>query len=157
MMKLSDLLTSDLVVAISNGMKKDELFSTLVAKLVANDPQIDGQSLVSALKEREKLGSTALESGIALPHARVAGLTRPLGALALSHKGIAWGGADAMPSQFIFLLVTPAEQAGSHLKLLAAASRVLRNPSTRERLMQAGDPAEILSTIRSCEDEPDHG
>ena len=151
-MKLSEILTDDAIVASTAATGKDEFFGEVVAKLVSQDAGIRREVVLEALRERERLGSTALDGGVAIPHARVAGLARPLGLLARSAAGVEWGAPDGVRSRLILVLVTPAEQSGSHLKLLAAASRVLRDATCRERLAAATDASEMLAAVRTCED-----
>ena len=150
-MKISDLLSIDRVLPSTNGTKtKDDLLRTMTAGIVATDPGISADRLLGALKDREKLGTTALEGGIALPHARLPGLSNAVAVLARSANGVDWGAPDANLSHLILLLVTPAEQPGAHLQLLASAAQLLRDPSCRTRLMGAADSAEILGIIRDC-------
>jgi PTS system nitrogen regulatory IIA component len=120
--------------------------------LASRNAGIQPEAALEVLRERERLGTTALEGGVAIPHGRVAGLSGPIAVLARSATGVEWGAPDGVPSRLIFVLLTPAEQSGSHLKLLAEVSRVLRNSNCRERLTAAANATEMLAAIRACED-----
>jgi nitrogen PTS system EIIA component len=156
-MKLSELLTDGLIVTTTTANRKDDLMVEVVAKLAAEVPGLRQDEVLDALREREKLGSTALDGGLAIPHARMAGLDRPVGVLARSVAGVEWGAPDAMPSHLIVFLLTPAEQAGGHLKLLAAASRALRDASCRTRIESAAESHEVVEVIRAFEDRSQGG
>ena len=155
-MKLSEILNDGLVVTATTANRKDDLMVEIVAKLVATVPGLRQDEVLDALREREKLGSTALDGGLAIPHARMAGLERAVGVLARSAAGVEWGAPDAVPSHLIVFLLTPAEQTGGHLKLLAAASRVLRDAGCRTRIENAANSSEIVEVIRAFENRA-HG
>jgi len=154
-MNMTDLLSVELVIANASPRRRDELLDTLVERIAASTPEIRPDRLRTAIIEREKLGSTALEGGFALPHARLAGLSRPFGAFARCLTGVDWTAPDGKPTHFVFIFATPAEQPGLHLKLLASASKVLRDADCQEQLMAAADPLAILSALRRCEKEHD--
>jgi len=150
-MNMTDLLSDDLVIADASARRREELLDALAQRIAVCAPEIRIQDLRTALLEREKLGSTALEGGFALPHARLPGLTRPFAAFARSASGVNWSAPDGKPTHLVFVFVTPAEQSGVHLKLLAAASRALRDAACREQLIAATDAEGILVTLRRCE------
>ena len=151
-MKITDILTEDMVVAALRGRSKGEVIEELAGVVAAGHPQIDRARLVQALEDRERLNSTALGEGIAIPHGKLPGLKRVVAAFGRSTGGIDFSSLDGKPTHLFFLLVAPEDSAGAHLKALARISRLLKDESFRSRLMQVGDRAELFRTIRE-EDE----
>ena len=118
-MNMTELLSEELVITNASARRRDELLDALLQKIAASTQEVRVEDLRAAIMEREKLGTTALEGGFALPHARLAGLSRPYGAFARSVAGVDWSAPDGKPTHLVFVFATPAEQPGLHLKLLA--------------------------------------
>ncbi len=106
------------------------------------------EKLVKILEEREKLGSTGIGDGIAIPHGKLSSLNEELLVLGRSKEGIDFNSMDGKPTYLFFLLMGPEEAAGIHLKALARLSRLLKNASFRESLMKANNPSEIMEMIK---------
>ncbi len=151
-MTISSLLTPDLVLPALPAQAKAQVLETLAAHVGLVHPQVDVRRLAEALHERERQATTALEDGVAIPHVRLASLPGPLAALARSTAGISCGAADGWPTQLFLLLVVPAEQPGSHLKLLANAARLLSDARCRTRLLEAPSAVELLAVLREHEE-----
>ena len=152
-MKITDILTADSVVAALHGRSKGEVIEELAGVVARGHPEIDRVRLVQALEDRERLNSTALGEGIAIPHGKLPGLKRVVAAFGRSTGGIDFSSLDGKPTHLFFLLVAPEDSAGAHLKALARISRLLKDESFRSRLMQAGDRAELFRTIREEDDK----
>jgi nitrogen PTS system EIIA component len=150
-MQVSDYLTAELVLPALAARAKDEVMEALAARLAACHPEIDQGRLVAALRERERQVSTALVDGVAIPHARLEGVPRMVAALGRSEAGVECESHDGKPTHLFLLLVVPAEQPGAHLKLLAAASRLLTDERCRVRLMDAPDAGAVLDALREAE------
>jgi nitrogen PTS system EIIA component len=151
-MTISSLLTPELVLPALAAQAKTEVFEALAAYVGRAHPHVDARRLADALHERERQSTTALEHGVAIPHARLAGLPAPLAALARSPAGISCGASDRRPTQLLLLLVVGAEQPGSHLKLLATAARLLSDARCRTRLLEAPSAVELLAVLREQEE-----
>jgi len=152
-MRISELLETNMVLPAVEASHKEEVLDLLATHLARKHPEIDHLDLTTALHERERQMSTALADGIAVPHARVGGLTRMLAALGRSTSGIACGSHDGKPTHLFLLLVVPADSPGSHLKVLATASRLLHDERCRRRLLAAPDDAgALLEALRDEED-----
>ena len=147
-MNVSDLLTADLVLPALEARDKEAVMRMLAARVAGHHPEIEEASLVDALRQRERQVSTALVDGVAIPHAKLPGLPRMVGALARSHPGIECDSHDGRPTHLFFLLVGPAELPGDHLRALAVVSRLLHDGPCRTRLMQAEDAPAILAVLR---------
>jgi nitrogen PTS system EIIA component len=120
--------------------------------VAASHPEIDRARLVHALEDRERLNSTALGDGIAIPHGKLPGIRQVVAAFGRSPAGVDFNSLDGKPTHLFFLLVAPEDSAGAHLKALARISRLLKDESFRTRLISARNGADLYQTIRE-EDE----
>ena len=152
-MKITDILTADSVVAALHGRSKGEVIEELAGVVAAGHPEIDRVRLVHALEDRERLNSTALGEGIAIPHGKLPGLKRVMAAFGRSPGGVDFSSLDGKPTHLFFLLVAPEDSAGAHLKALARISRLLKDDGFRSRLMGAPDTAELFRIIREEDDK----
>jgi PTS system nitrogen regulatory IIA component len=152
-MKIADILPERLIIPALHGRTKEEVLRELAGALAAAHPQIDAAHLVDVLWERERLGSTAIGDGIAIPHGKLPGVTAVLGAFGRHLDGVDFQSFDGNPSRLFFLLVAPEDSVGLHLKALARVSRLLKDPEFRARLLAAGDQAELYRTIRDEDDK----
>ena len=108
--------------------------------------------MVKVLLERERLGSTGIGGGIGIPHGKLKNLESLLLGFGLSRQGVNFDSMDGRPTHIFFLLLTPEDSAGIHLKLLARISRLLKNDDFKGRLMQSQTSEDIVAAI-SEEDE----
>jgi len=151
-MRICDFLTQDRILTTLATRSKEEVIATLAALVAESHPAIDRLTLDRAICEREQQGSTAVGEGVALPHARFPGLGQNLAAFICIGDGIDFESIDGKPTHFIFLLVSPAEAPGPHLKVLARMSRLLSDPGFKARSLQAKSSAEILAIFRDEDD-----
>ena len=152
-MKITDILTDDMVVGDLHGRAKGDVIEELASVVAARHPEIDRTRLVQALEEREKLNSTALGEGVAIPHGKLPGLRRVVAAFGRSPAGVDFSSLDGKPTHLFFLLVAPEDSAGAHLKALARISRLLKDEAFRQRLMAAPTSADLYATIREEDDK----
>jgi PTS system nitrogen regulatory IIA component len=143
---LSDLLTADAVLASIQVSDKKQLLQDM-ARHAASILNLEEHVLTDVLWEREKLGTTGVGHGIAIPHGRVAGLTSVRGFFARLSSPIAFDAPDSLPVDLVFLLLAPEEAGADHLHALAAVSRVLRDASLCENLRKAKDKAAIQKIL----------
>jgi len=147
-MRIDDFLAEETVVPALEGRTKDDVIEELAEVVSRQHPEIDHWRLVGALQDRERLNSTALGEGVAIPHGRLAGAKRVMGAFGRSPQGVDFNSLDGKPTHLFFLLVAPEDSAGAHLKALARISRLLKDEAFRTRLMQAEDAASLYRVIR---------
>ena len=147
-MRIDDFLAEETVVPALEGRTKDDVIEELAEVVSRQHPEIDHWRLVGALQDRERLNSTALGEGVAIPHGRLAGAKRVMGAFGRSPQGVDFNSLDGKPTHLFFLLVAPEDSAGAHLKALARISRLLKDDAFRARLMQAEDAASLYRVIR---------
>ncbi len=149
--RVSDLLYPNLVLADVGTGRKEEILDAIAERLARQHPGVDRYRLTVAFLKREGLMSTALADGIAIPHARVPELPCMIAALARSRTGVDWGSHDGMPTHLFLALAVPDDCPGSHLKILANASRLLHDAECRRRMMEAPDGTALLDVLRSHE------
>jgi PTS system nitrogen regulatory IIA component len=106
----------------------------LVARACAIEPDLSRADLEHATREREEIMGTGIGDGIAVPHARVDALVRPVVVLGVSKQGIDWNAVDDQPARLIFLILTPSDDAASQLEILASIARGASRPEARELL-----------------------
>ncbi len=152
-MRIHDILTSEALVAprLSAGNKADVL-KELAHHLAGQYAEVEERRLVEVLWERERLGSTAIGDGIAIPHGKLHGLRGVVGMFGRHPQGVDFDSLDGNPTRLFFLLVAPEESVGQHLKALARVSRLLKDAEFRKRLVESDSATDLLSLIRS-EDE----
>jgi PTS system nitrogen regulatory IIA component len=150
-MKIADILTEEVVIPELHAAGKREALEEMTAVLAAAHPEIDGHRLRQVLEEREKLGSTGIGGGIAIPHGKLPGLSHVLAVFGRSPRGVDFDAVDGAPTRLLFLLVAPEDSSGMHLKALARVSRLLKEQSVRERLLACGDRSGLLQIIREAE------
>ncbi len=114
---------------------------------VARITGINHEKLVKILMERERLGSTGIDGGIGIPHGKLKELDSLILGFGLSKGGVNFESMDGRPTHIFFLLFTPENSTGLHLKLLARISRLLKNDDFKEKLRAASAVADVISII----------
>ena len=145
-MQIASFLTADRVLLDVRAAGKAPLLDEL-ARRAAPACGVGAETIAAALAAREGLGSTGVGHGLALPHARIAGLGGPIGLFARLASPIAFEAIDAAPVDLVFLLLIPAEAGSTHLAALAAVSRRLREQGVAARLRAARGPAEAHAAL----------
>lgn len=152
LMKIVELLDAQAIVADMHAAGKAEALEELAATMTGLHPRLNRGELMQVLQERERLGSTGIGDGIAIPHGKLRDLDRLMICFGRHRQGVDFDAMDGRPTQLFFLLVAPEDAAGVHLKALARISKLLRNEEVRSRLLAAAD-AEALYRIIAEEDE----
>ena len=119
----------------------------LGAILAGSDPELSAQAVLDRLIARERLGSTGLGEGCALPHARVPGLRRTLAAFLRLQKGVDFDSPDREPVDLFFGLLVPEDSTDEHLEILAAIARLLSDETVRRSIRAAEDPARVREVL----------
>lgn len=151
-MKILDVLLKEAILPDLKANDKKGVLEELVTP-VARIADINHDYLVKVLMERERLGSTGIGEGIGIPHGKVKGLGSLVLGFGLSKKGVDFDSMDGQPAHIFFLLLTPENSTGLHLKLLARISRILKNEPFKQRLLHATNRDEIYSIIEEEEEE----
>ena len=145
-MDLSDLLVIDAILPRLKTANKKQALQEMAAKAAALTGR-DERDIFETLMQREKLGSTGVGHGVAIPHGKLPGLDRLVGVFALLDKPIDFDSLDGEPVDVMFLLLAPESAGADHLKALARIARVLRDSDTAGRLREAGDAAAIYALL----------
>lgn len=151
-MRILEVLKPEAIIANLKSRNKKGVLEELIVP-VAAIAGIDQEKLVRVLLERERLGSTGIGNGIGIPHGKLKELEELVIGFGLSRKGVDFESIDGQPAYIFFVLMTPENSTGLHLKLLARISRILKNDSFRERLMTAGDSKAIYEIIKEEDEE----
>ncbi len=146
-MKLSEILEENHVIPDLKARDKKGVLEELAETIVSHEPSVDKRSLVRVLLERERLGSTGIGEGVAIPHGKFNGISQPVISFGRSRKGLDFESMDGQPAFLFFLLVAPENSASIHLKALAKIAKILKNSSFRQVLMEVHTREEIYQTI----------
>ena len=143
-MKLADYIKPENVIPnldVSSKTQALQAMSDSASELAA----IPADTILNALLKREKLGSTGVGQGVALPHTRIAGISRPVAMVARLKQPIDFESIDGKPVDIVFLLLTPDEEPNKHLNVLACFSRKLRAPGVLDQMRVAKDATSLYS------------
>ena len=151
-MKICDVLARNSILPDLRARNKKGILEELVVP-VAEITGVSQKDLAKVLMERERLGSTGIGGGIGIPHGKMKNLESLVLGFGLSRKGVDFESLDGQPTHIFFLLVTPENSTGLHLKLLARISRILKNDPFKSRLLEAADSDEILDIIKEEDEE----
>ena len=152
-LKIAELLDPAAIVAELKGGSKNEVLAELTDALLAANPKLNRTEVLRVLQERERLGSTGIGDGVAIPHGKLRNIDRQLIAFGLSGRGVEFDAMDGKPARLFFLLIAPEEAAGAHLKTLARISKLLKGSQVRERLRDARDRQQIYRIITEEEEK----
>lgn len=152
-MKLTDILTAELIIPDIAARSKRAAMEELCQVLTNERSDLDLSRLMDVLIERERLGSTGIGDGIAIPHGKLAHLDDLLISFGRSSAGVDFDSLDGKPAHLFFLVVAPEASAGIHLKALARISRLLKSNVVRGELMEAKDAQAIHAVIASQDEE----
>ena len=146
-MKIADILSGDLIIPELTSKNKKEVLEELVSVIVKQNKLINKEELIEVLLEREQLGSTGIGDGIAIPHGKLKNIGALLASFGKSIDGVDFDSMDGKPTHLFFLLVAPENSAGIHLKALATISRLLKDSSFKQDLMEAKLKDDLFKTI----------
>ncbi len=147
MVKIQDMLKEDFIIEDLKSKTKKEVLAELSDVFLRDDMGIDRDSVIEVLMERERLGSTGIGDGIAIPHGKLTGLERLVVSFGRSSMGVDFDSLDGRPVHIFFLLMAPENSAGLHLKALAKISRMLKDISFRGSLIKAESSKDIYNLI----------
>lgn len=145
-MRLTDLLTPQAVVTSLKATSKKQLLLELSEK-AAEVSGLQSREIFDALLQRERLGSTGIGDGVAIPHGKLSNLKNIFGVFARLEKPIDFDALDNAPVDLVFVLITPEAAGADHLKALACAARMLRDPATAATIRATRDPGVLYSLI----------
>lgn len=152
-MKIIDFVSVHTVIPALVSRDKDTALVELAAGLAAKYDHLDQEKVLGVLKERERISSTAIGDGVAIPHGKLPGLDKIYGVFARSQAGVDFKALDGEPTHLFFVLIAPENAAADHLKALARISRLLKDAGFRQRLMMAKNQQELFQLISEEDDK----
>ena len=147
-MEISDLLTSDRVVDRLPAASKKQVIQE-ISRRAAEVTGLDERTVFSVLLERERLGTTGVGEGVAIPHGKVADLDGLCGLFVRLDQAVDFDSIDERPVDLVFLLLAQEGASADHLKALARVSRLMRDPVVREGLRDAADANALYAVLTS--------
>jgi mannitol/fructose-specific phosphotransferase system IIA component (Ntr-type) len=144
---IAEFFTRGSVIPNLKSDMRDQIIRELAEKCADHETTISAQEIYSAVMAREKTMGTAMEYGIAFPHARIKGLKKTCIFFGRSVSGADWNSPDGNPTHFIFLILTPENDYDAQIQVLSLIAKTITNPKTRERLMQLTDAGGIWYTL----------
>jgi nitrogen PTS system EIIA component len=152
-MKIVDFVRPELIVPELQARDKAEVIKELADHLAAHvggvggGKGLDREQLAKVLMERERLASTAIGEGVAIPHGKLDAVGKLVACVGRAPQGVDFDSMDGRPTHLFFVLVAPENSTGVHLKALARISRLFKDPEFRTRLMQAKTGEELYKVI----------
>ncbi|MDR0820569.1 MAG: PTS sugar transporter subunit IIA [Endomicrobium sp.] len=147
-MKIMDFLRKDAIIVDLKSTDKKSAIIELAETLKNTKKVKETDEIINIILEREKLGSTGIGQGVAIPHGKTGVLQEQMGVLGISHKGIEFNSLDGEAVHIIFLLVGPVEVAGQHLKALSKISRLFKDKFLRQAIKDAVAVEEVVKIIQ---------
>jgi nitrogen PTS system EIIA component len=146
-MRIVDFIREDLILPELASKAKLDVLAELAAHLAAHHDGVGTDDLVKVLVERERLASTAIGEGVAIPHGKLDAVGRLVACVGRAREGVDFDSMDGRPTHLFFVLVAPENSTGVHLKALARISRLFKDPEFRTRLMAATTSKERFHVI----------
>jgi len=151
----SNLLSESRVCSQCEITSKKRLLETLAALLTAGRSDLTTETVFERLTERERLGATGLGHGIALPHARMKDIERPIGAFVRGLNAVSFDAVDDQPVDLAFALLVPENADEAHLQILSGLAQMFADPGLRGRLRAAKDDAELFAVLAAAAEATD--
>lgn len=147
-MALIDLISEDIVKVPLEASVKTDVIAELVDVLIAAKKLENREKIIEAVMKRENLGSTGLEKGIAVPHAKTEQVSELMLAIGVSFKGVDFNAVDGKPSKVFFLMLASPDQSGPHIEALSEIARMTRSETFCRLLSTAANAAEVVALFR---------
>lgn len=148
-MKICDSLAKNLVIYDLESQDKEGVLKEMVAALINSGYEMDPDKAYKILMDREKLGTTGIGDGVAIPHGKFESLKEMAVVVGRSGAGVDFDSLDRKPCHIFFLVLAPEKGAGFHLRTLAQISRQLKDESFRTAFMQAEGQEELWQLLKS--------
>jgi fructose-specific phosphotransferase system IIA component len=150
-MKIADILTESNVRVNIPGTTKDEILSAMIELAAASPNVVDKEKMRNAILEREKIMSTGVGSGFAIPHGKTDAVSNIVAAFGITERPIDYQSLDEQPVRLVFLLVGRDTMVGPHIKLLSRISRLMNKDEFRKRLLEVNDVPTLLKLFKDEE------
>ncbi len=150
-MQITTLLSPDRVACNLTLASKKRVLEQLAGLLSSSSPSLTEGEIFDSLLNRERLGSTGLGVGVAIPHGRMSGISAPVGALLTLAEGVDYDAVDGQAVDLLFALLVPEESTEEHLQILAALAQMFSDPERAQQLRDAKAPQALLDLIGGWE------
>jgi fructose-specific phosphotransferase system IIA component len=154
-MKLIDFITPAHVKIRLEGDSKEEIIEELVSLLVDTSDVVDPDAIFEAVMSREREGSTGLEKGVAIPHAKSDAVKSLSIVIGISRAGVNFAAQDGKPSHLFFLMVAPTSESGPHVQAIAKIVKMIKLDKFRKKLLDAKKPDDVVEAISRVENGED--
>jgi fructose-specific phosphotransferase system IIA component len=154
-MKLTDYITPGHVKIRLEGDSKEEVIEELVSLLVDTSDVEDPDAIYEAVMNREREGSTGLEKGVAIPHAKSDAVKSLSIVIGISRAGVDFAALDGKPSHLFFLMVAPTSESGPHVQAIAKIVKMIKLDKFRKKLIDAKKPDDVVEAISRVENGED--
>ena len=152
-MNINDLISPDRVECNLNASSKKRALEQLSDLLARSSGNLSAEEIFESLVERERLGSTGLGHGVAIPHARLTGREEATGAFIKLNHGVDFDAVDKQPADLLFALLVPEHFTDEHLEILSELARIFDNEKFRRQLRDATDPVQIYDLLSHSQDD----
>lgn len=146
-MRLADVLKEDHIITDLKARGKRQLLEEMVSCIASRVDGVDSEKVLNAILEREKLGSTGIGHGVAIPHGKIKGMADIRVFFGRSRLGVDFDSMDRQPVYLFFMIVAPENSTAAHLKILAGISHLLKDQEFRHRLATAETAGEVYRAI----------
>jgi PTS system nitrogen regulatory IIA component len=150
-MNIRDMLKREFIIKDLKATGKKDVLEELVHVFVDHNGGMDSETMVQVLLEREKLGSTGIGDGIAIPHGKLAGIEAMLVGFGRSREGVDFNSLDGRPVHLFFLIMAPDTSSAQYLKVLAKISRMLKDLKMRKDLLEAVSADDLYRIIETMD------
>jgi PTS system fructose-specific IIC component len=150
-MKISDILSTDVIAVNLDTADKEDAIKKVIDLAAKSGKILDVEKVSKTIFEREKLVSTGVGKGFAIPHGKTDAIEDVVAAFAITKEPIDFDSIDGEPVRYIFLLIGKENLLNTHIKLLSRISRLMNKDEFRERLLDAANPEEVLSIFKEEE------
>ncbi len=150
-MKISDILSTDVIAVNLETTDKEDAIKKVIDLGAKSNKILDIEKVSGTIFEREKLVSTGVGKGFAIPHGKTDSIEDVVAAFAITKDPIDFDSIDGEPVRFIFLLIGKENLLNTHIKLLSRISRLMNKDEFREKLLEAATPEEVLEIFKEEE------
>ncbi len=150
-MKISDILSTDVIAVNLDTADKEDAIKKVIDLAAKSGKILDVAKVSNTIYEREKLVSTGVGKGFAIPHGKTDSISDVVAAFAITKEPIDFDSIDGEPVRYIFLLIGKENLLNTHIKLLSRISRLMNKDEFRERLLEAANPEEVLAIFKEEE------
>ncbi len=149
-LSIQSILTPELTLCGVPGTSKKRVLELIASQVSQQNPELDENQIFNNLIARERLGSTGIGQGIAIPHCRLENCRHVIGMLITLTQGIPFDAIDNQPVDLLFVLIVPQEATSEHLELLSQLAERFNNRALCDKLRQCGDSQSLYQAIQSA-------